>query len=126
MRSEPVTERNEAVPRIQPRETTEEYVQRVVDAAPPLTPEGAERLRVLLRRETSPYTLRFPSQEVAERVAAHLQIVDHGAVAITFRAGGDEEAIQVATDALAAAGETGPAELTTGLGTHKRRVAVQP
>jgi hypothetical protein len=78
------------------------------------------------RRMTSPYTLRLADPEVTEIVAAMLTVTDRGSTTVTFRASGDDEAIRVATEVLAVAGETRPAELTTGLGTHKRRVAVQP
>lgn len=78
-------------------------------------------------RETSNYTLRLPDRDSAARVAAHLtQVSDHGGgTTVSYRAAGDAEAIRVATDALTATGETRAAELTTGLGAHKRTVAVQ-
>jgi hypothetical protein len=74
-------------------------------------------------RRSSVYTLRLADPS---GVTSHVPgIVDQGSGSVSFRAGGDEAATRVATDALTAAGETGPAELTTGLGLHKRTVAVQ-
>lgn len=78
-------------------------------------------------RRTSLYTLRLPDQASVVRVAGSLRaaVADHGDRAVSYRAGSDEQAIDLATDALEDAGETRPALLTIGLGIHRRDVAVQ-
>jgi hypothetical protein len=77
-------------------------------------------------RTRSTYTLYLTSQQATDRIAEALPVVqDYGSRCVSFRADDDKEAMRTATDALAAAGETGGATLTTGLGIHKRLVAVQ-
>lgn len=82
-------------------------------------------------RRTSNYTVRFANspegQGHAARFASALSVPvqDHGATAITFRSADDASATETATAALSAAGITAQATLTTGLGVHRRTVAVQ-
>lgn len=75
---------------------------------------------------SSVFTLEVQDPQAATKLAGLLpHVIDHGRVKVSFRARGDQEATRIATEALAAAGEVRPAELTTGLGIHKRVVAVQ-
>ena len=78
-------------------------------------------------RRTSVYTLRVQTREQVDALAAVLSapISDHGDLALSWRDTDDASATAVATAALSAAGITGPATLTTGLGVARRTVAVQ-
>lgn len=82
-------------------------------------------------RATSIYTIRLTvvadrahRREILAAIAAHLPaVLDHGDNSVSFRAAGDASAILIARAAAAAADDWWfCAELTTGLGIHRRTV----
>lgn len=82
--------------------------------------------RHTMTRSSSIYTLRFTSAEHAAAAAARMpdagiNTCDRGDLTVSWRSAGDTEAI--ATADLLISDET-PATLTTGLGVHRRTVAV--
>lgn len=78
-------------------------------------------------RQSSLYTLRVNTASQAAALAAVLPVIqDHGPTHVGFRAADDTDATEQATAALHAAGlDHVAATLTTGLGAHRRDVAVQ-
>lgn len=78
-----------------------------------------------MNRRTSVYTLHLEDHTTTKAIAHGFPtaLQDQGETSLSFRARDDQDARQIAADALA--GLDDPYTLTTGLGVHRRTVTTQ-